>query len=305
MFLRTPRHPKINIEDGDTSVNRLWPLHDYINLPLSNSRWYGRLGNNIQQICVGLIYARTNGYSFFTRKHKLIDRIYYQCGPAARFLPQARNRFMFYHNQHSPWFDVELFSDQIFSEIQDVAQEYVLPAFSFPVGEPLPDDVLVVHARGGDIMKPGPTTYWGNVQNPLSYYQMLVPHFRQTILVAEPGDDNPIIGELTKNPRVILQSSSVQEDFATMLRARNLAASGVGTFAVAAGLCSRNLRQFYSSDRLLVGGLSPLMIKSAAVQIISLGDDYPQIGQWNNNDPETKVKMLSHSVPDQKVQMFR
>ena len=217
MFLRSPRYPEIKIEDGDTSVNRLWPLHDYINLPLSNSRWYGRLGNNIQQICVGLIYARAHGYSFFTRKHKLINRVYYKCGPSARLLPQARNRFMFYHNQHSPWFDVELSSDHIFSEIQGVAQEYVLPAFNFPVGASLPDDVLVVHARGGDVMKSGPTTYWGSVQNPLSYYQMLIPHFRKTILVADPGNDNTIVGELIKDSRVILQSSSVEEDFAAMV----------------------------------------------------------------------------------------
>jgi hypothetical protein len=88
-----------------------------------------------------------------------------------------------------------------------------------------------------------------------------------------------------------------------MLRARHLAASGVGTFAVAAALCSRNLRQFYASDRLADEHLNPLMIRSAAVQLISLGHDYPNIGQWDNNNRETIVKMLTHSIPEQEVQI--
>ena len=39
------------------------------------SHWYGRFGNNIQQICNGIIYSSINGDGFFSPHHDLIEQI--------------------------------------------------------------------------------------------------------------------------------------------------------------------------------------------------------------------------------------
>ena len=44
---------------------------------------------------------------------------------------------------------------------------------------------------------------------------------------------------------VILQ---LQEDFATLMAAKNVALSGVGTFAMAAALCSSNIENLFTTD---------------------------------------------------------
>jgi hypothetical protein len=160
----------------------------------------------------------------------------------------------------------------------------------------LPENVLVIHARGGEVTKAG-MRYRSYVQNPLSFYQGLIPSFSKTILVSEPGDQNPIVDSLRQDPRVEYQSSSTMEDFATLLRARHLALGGVGTFAMAAALCSPHLHTLYSSDRILGENLNAQMIRAACVKWIPLGDSYPNIGEWDNNRPDLAEMMLNYQIP--------
>ena len=49
-------------------------------------------------------------------------------------------------------------------------------------------------------------------------------------LITEPDRENPIVHELMKIDKVQVQSSTVADDFATLMSARNVALSGVGTF---------------------------------------------------------------------------
>ena len=85
------------------------------------------------------------------------------------------------------------------------------------------------------------------VQNPLSYYLALIEDFKNVIVVAEPNSNNPVVPELQKIDRLKFQSLSVVEDYATLLAAKNLATSGVGTFAVSAALCSQNIQNLFTS----------------------------------------------------------
>ena len=52
--------------------------------------------------------------------------------------------------------------------------------------------------------------------------------------ITEPDRENPIVHELMKIDKVKIQSSTVADDFATLMSAKNVALSGVGTFAMAA-----------------------------------------------------------------------
>ena len=39
------------------------------------SNWYGRLGNNIQQICNGILFSSLNGDGFVSIEHELINQV--------------------------------------------------------------------------------------------------------------------------------------------------------------------------------------------------------------------------------------
>ena len=54
-----------------------------------------------------------------------------------------------------------------------------------------------------------------------------------------------------KIDKVKIQSSTVADDFATLMSAKNVALSGVGTFAMAAALCSTQIKNLYTTDLLL------------------------------------------------------
>ncbi len=131
----------------------------------------------------------------------------------------------------------------------------------------------------------------------------LISGFNKTIVVCEPGDSNPIVGALKNHPSVTIQSSTVQEDFATLMSARNLATSGVGTFAIAAALCSQNITRLFCTDRYLTEHLNPEMVTNAKVHRMHLGDEYMPIGLWSG-DEQILSLMLDYKINDLDLQAY-
>ena len=62
-----------------------------------------------------------------------------------------------------------------------------------------------------------------------------------------------------KIDKVKIQSSTVADDFATLMSAKNVALSGVGTFAMAAALCSTQIKNLYTTDLLLTEHLNSVL----------------------------------------------
>ena len=60
------------------------------------------------------------------------------------------------------------------------------------------------------------------------------------------------------------------------MSAKNLALSGVGTFAMAAALCSSNIENLFTTDLLLTEHLNYTMLFNTDVEVhvMELGDDY-------------------------------
>jgi hypothetical protein len=263
------------------------------------------MGNNIQQICLAIMYAKKNGFRVVTPDHPNIRSISYGTSKLCGYRFEIKNRFFFFSDPRQPSSDIEMSYEFVCENIQQIAQEFVTPNFKFQINEPLNDDVLVIHLRGGDIYSKdenhiplkGEGAYLYYVQNPLSFYENLIKNYEKTILVCEPGDENPVASILKKYPSVTIQSSSVQEDFSTLLRAKNLATSGVGTFAIAAALCSKNLKNLFCTDRYLTEHLNPEMVKNAKVYCLQLGDEYIKMGSWNGGE-KTITIMLTHKVDE-------
>lgn len=247
------------------------------------SNWYGRFGNNIQQICNGILFSETNGNGFFTPEHELIEKVFFNFCETSTI---NSNRF-FHYNTANKDFDIDI--DYLYSNIGKIAKEYVTPNFKFNVEQCFDDNTLVIHIRSGDIFQiefNPPHVY---TPNPLQYYLNLIEKYDKIIVVTEPDDYNPIINELKKIKKVTIQSKSVAEDFSTLLRSKNIATSGTGTFAVAAALCSTNIKNFYCSNLYLNEHLNPEMIISSGITVHMLNlNNYIKTNEWTNSTEQRK-----------------
>ena len=263
--------------------------------PLTVSEWFGRLGNNIQQVSMGILYAQKHHLRFISPQHELIRSIAYRAQGPYQLLPKLKNRFFsFLGSESDP--DTDLEYEYIRDNFYEVAQRYIYPNLLVQKLEPLDENCLVIHLRGGDIFSTTSAPHEYYVQNPLSYYSHLIKQFKRVIIVSEPGDQNPILPRLREEFSIEIQSSSVAEDFATLLRAKNLASSGVGTFAVAAALYSQNLQNFYYSDRYLTEHLNPEMLIGKVNTVCIRLPNYIKIGEWNMGD-ENRELLLNYQIP--------
>ena len=94
-----------------------------------------------------------------------------------------------------------------------------------------------------------------------------------------------------KIDKVKIQSSTVAEDFATLMNAKNIALSGVGTFAIAAALCSNSLKNLYTTDLLLTEHLNYSMLfnTDVIVNVMELEDYLPVFPcSWKNTEEQRK-----------------
>ena len=74
------------------------------------------------------------------------------------------------------------------------------------------------------------------------------------------------------------------------MNAYNLVSSGVGTFAIAAALCSNKLNNFYCTDLYLTNHLNPEMLKGPNIFRTEL-KKYIKIGEWKNTLEQTELMM--------------
>ena len=158
---------------------------------------------------------------------------------------------------------------------------------------------MVIHLRSGDIFEKN--KYPQYVQNPLVFYNELIDEFNSVLVVTEEKRNNPLLKELIKNPKIQIQSYNISDDFSTLASAKNLATSGVGTFAISAALISNNLKNIYYTNNFLKSHLNPTMIKSKnVVHHKYLLENFIKINSWNPNE-ENLLKLLDENIKIKKV----
>ena len=244
-------------------------------MTFSVSHWSGRLGNNIQQIA-NCIMAAEKYKSTFRQKldhdiiskydvnfEKLLASDYTGQGRYYSWEPLVHCEKGIYEGGNETGLEVE----HIYSNMHSVCKEYIAPNLKLPQKDTIGDDTIVMHLRSGDnyhrIFDP-PTNY---IPNPLIFYLNLIESYDKCILITEQDRENPIVHELSKIDKVQIQSSTVADDFATLMNAENVALSGVGTFAMAAALCSTTLKNLYTTDLLLTEHLNYTMLYNTNVDV--------------------------------------
>jgi len=249
------------------------------------SNWYCRFGNNLQQISNAIFYCQENKLNFHCPEHKLINSFDIKFGKDS----DLASRFFFFNSCR---IDFKCDVDKLNKERRKILLQYVVPHFKFSFSDPTYDkQTLLIHIRSGDVfLRPKPHSAY--VPNPLSFYLKVMQKYKRIIVVTESDKTNPVIKELDKDERVEVQSNSVEEDFSTLMRAQNIVTSGVGTFAIAAALCSKNIKKLYYTDLYQLDHLNPpmLMEQDINLKMIKL-ENYINMRQWKNTEAQRNLML--------------
>lgn len=259
--------------------------------------WYGRTGNNIQQLIVALAHAMYYEGSLDVPvsqlAHSPLDGIVQPFKEDFSGSPRTKAAQLFVSNlfhytefslrrnstrrslfMRGYWprrettlgrIHIERHAHQI---AQDVLSVHLVPSTIDPMNQDwLDDKSLVIHMRAGDIADLKNDLY---MTNPLSYYRNLAQHYDRVLIVTEPELNHPLIHKVAAlfvHSRMC--SGTVIHDFNLLRNAVNLASSGPGTFVVAAALVSTKLRKFYCTDLYLDEHLNPRMIRKPGISVCS------------------------------------
>lgn len=256
-------------------------------------RWYGRCGNNIQQVLIAMAHAEVFGGQFE------LDQAFLDMGSLADILRPfcidngngqlavCEHESLFFHYTEyaflggslarmrfkpgcPPRKETLLSRAWIEANLHQLAAERLMPHLVSEQGisggaEPVASP-LVIHLRSGDVQD---LAYDYYLCNPLWYYEQLSRHHRHVVLVTEPGPSHPllaVISELFESCKLV--SGRMEDDFETLRQARFLATSGVGTFPLAAALLSSKLHTFYASDAYQIEHLNPRLLDRSRVQVV-------------------------------------
>ncbi len=276
----------------------------------SISHWSGRLGNNIQQTANCILAAeRHEGLFQQNLDHDIISKFSISFGPkqggfSGRFyawkpLVHCEKKIKEGGNE------INVPESVVIAEMRRICKDYVAPHLNIPKKDPIGSDTIVMHLRSGDnyhrVFDP-PTNY---IPNPLYYYNLLIEEYDKCILITEPDKNNPIIHELEKNSKVVIQSSTVEDDFATLMSAENVALSGVGTFAMAAALCSKQIKHLYTTNICLTEHLNYIMMhehngkygKDVEVHELDVSHGYMANNPCGWRNTEEQRELLMKYVP--------
>lgn len=241
-------------------------------------RWFGRLGNNIQQISNAIYFCRKNGISFSSPESVYLDAIDHTFGNNQFKIKEGSNNWFYFYNGPDTDFEVDI--DDLNSQRKSICEEYVLPALKInhtDLNTPIED--LVIHIRSGDIYSRWPATH---TQNPLAYYIQLYLMYSGKIIIVAEDNHNPIVHFLNgicSDIRILDE----MESYTLLLRAKNLATSGAGSFAISSAFCSPNLENLYCTDLYLENSLNPTMLKEQLNVLMAdvSGNKYFKVGEWN------------------------
>tara|TARA_Y100001963_G_scaffold154530_1_gene243508 strand:- start:434 stop:1246 length:813 start_codon:yes stop_codon:yes gene_type:complete len=264
-------------------------------MSFSVSHWSGRLGNNIQQVANCILSAEKHNSTFEqTLDHNIISKFSVPFGDSG----SASGRFYSWEplvhcekgileGGNETGVDV----DHIFFHMQRICRDYIAPNLKLPKKDLIGSDTIVMHLRSGDnyhrIFDP-PTNY---IPNPYIFYKNLIDSYDKAILITEQDRENPLVHELAWERKVTIQSSTVEDDFATLMNAENVALSGVGTFAMAAALCSSQIKNLYTTDLLLTEHLNYTMLynTNVTVNVMELENYLPVFPcSWKNTEEQRK-----------------
>jgi len=257
--------------------------------------WYGRFGNNIQQISNGIYYAMENNICFISPEHQLVRGFKFNNKENNNCVLKSNFYDFIKCSNNNYNLDFSCNVEKLNLNRDLIVKKIIRPNLKIDINsfEPLPSNEVVMHIRTGDIFISNPHILY--VQNPLSFYQKIIDKYDKVYIVCE--NTNFIVDLLLQNSKVVLHSKSIEEDLSLIMRAQNVVSSGVGTFVIAASMLSTNIKNFYCTNLYLEDHLNPTMLsKDINVNMTNINlEKYIKIGDWKNNEEQRQI-MLKYDL---------
>jgi len=270
------------------------------------SEWFGRFGNNIQQISNMIHMAQVDNCCFLSPEHGLIKEFgTFRSSLSREDIQVHRNEFYFYGEDRLDRLHFNCDKEDLNQKRENIIKEFIVPNLKWGLNSipALSDQTLVIHIRSGDNFvenwKPPeasvhPVVHPCYVMNPFSFYESLIRRFEKVIVVTEKDRKNPMLKKIDKFNNVSIRSGTLVEDLKIILAAKHFATSGVGTFGIAAALLSNNLENFYCTDLFLKEHLNPTMLMKSKIFMTPINqDDYIKIGTWTASPPQIELMLTS------------
>jgi len=232
------------------------------------SKWCGRFGNNVFQLCNAIQYCKKNNFVFESSDHPLINRFIFN--NHIKYSEIIQNHNFFYGPATAT-------PEEKFDIIQNIIKLNLKQINIKNINE----ETLVVHIRSGDIFDTARiNSYY--IQNPLNYFLKIIDQYKETIVIYE-NNNNPIIDELIKNRNIKIESNDFATDLGIILGASNLCLSGVGTLGPVCSVLSNKIKKLHVTN--LVSHMKMIKKLSASVYIDEIKLDlekYIKPGDWKN-----------------------
>jgi hypothetical protein len=269
-------------------------------------QWCGRFGNNVQQISNAIYFCKENELNFHCPGEIIGADGRYHEHPQIKsfdviFGEKYCNRALYFFHIPSKLGngrpDYEVGNIENLNKFRrDICHKYIYNnlKIDFNNVKTLPEDVVVMHIRGGDIFSrknyycPVVSNY---LQNPLSYYTKISENYNRVIVLTE-DYNNPIINELQNNSKFEINILSIEKTIETMLSSQSIVTSGVSSFGVACSLLSKNVKKVYASNLFVdeILNYRDLIQTDIEVELIDIDvDRYIKWNNWLNTDEQRKI----------------
>ena len=225
------------------------------NIPL----FFGQFGNHIQQISNAIYYCIENDVDLSFNKPDVLDKqeIFFSGlqieGNKENNL--CNNGFFFFSKGAGKEGTIDDLTikdyDKFINTKKEICEKYIVPIVSFDFVETIPDNVLVVHFRGGDAWNSRPHPQYSPF--PYSHIKKVVEKYDEIIIVHQ-DETNLIMKKFISDfsEKIIKTvSSSLRHDISYLMNATNLLQTSVGTFLPAIALMSKKVKNYYSSSSTL------------------------------------------------------
>ena len=240
--------------------------------------WSGRLCNNLIQLTDVIYTARKkNGRFDMNLQHSIIKPFKLRFNDGTP-LPKKMYNEPFYNSE------IQL------NERREILQRYILANCRLPSLPPI--NCLVIHMRGGDILRQSPPPHSVYVQPPLSFYKKVIEDcpLKKIIILTEdiPNPCAKIIANAYDNCKI--QSSKLLDDVSTFLQATHVCFNTSGTFGETLALMSPNIKAAYIpkyKDSTTNWNIS------FKVNQYEISDTYIQPGEWNASDEQINQMITS------------
>lgn len=256
------------------------------------SYWYGRLGNNINQVKNALHIALYGNYNINMPSHP-----YFKCRElnVSQNIENAPIEYIYGNECYEFYSDnlVTFVNKECFSMNYEKVREILMNLFviDYKTLEPLGQDELVIHIRSGDIVSH--EIHPEYIIPPLSYYTKYIEssQYKKIYIMAEDMHNTCIEVLKNKYNHINFELRCLTEDISLVLRARNIMMT-IGSFVPALLWVTNNTKNIiYPSYDMFIYRAIPLK-------------EYSNI-EFNSIDLTEYHKLVKSSNDDNRARLAR